>query len=47
MREGDVGKIAEWIDRVFGVAEDERALHDIRVEIADFCKGFPAPGIPV
>jgi len=47
MREGDMTKIAEWIDRVLRVADDERALHTIRSEIAEFCQGFPAPGIRV
>ena len=39
--------IAAWIDRVLEVADDERALHAIRAEVADFCKAFPAPGIRV
>jgi glycine hydroxymethyltransferase len=47
MREGDMAKIAEWIDRVLRVADDERALHKIRAEIAEFCGAFPAPGIRV
>jgi glycine hydroxymethyltransferase len=47
MKEGDMTRIAEWIDRVLGVADDERALKQIRAEIAEFCKGFPAPGIRV
>jgi glycine hydroxymethyltransferase len=47
MREPEMAVIAEWIDRVLGVAEDERALHKIRADIAEFCRGFPAPGIRV
>jgi glycine hydroxymethyltransferase len=47
MREGDMAKIAEWIDRVLRVADDEPALHKIRGEIAEFCKLFPAPGIRI
>ena len=39
--------IAEWIDRVLKVADDQGKLHKIRAEIADFCKAFPAPGIRV
>ena len=42
-----MAKIAEWIDRVLRVADDERALHKIRAEIAEFCGAFPAPGIRV
>lgn len=47
MRESDMGRIAEWIDRTLRVADDERALQRIRAEIAEFCQGFPAPGIRV
>jgi glycine hydroxymethyltransferase len=47
MKEGDMTAIAAWIDRVLGVADDEAALHKIRAEIAEFCKGFPAPGIRI
>jgi glycine hydroxymethyltransferase len=47
MRETDMTAIAEWIDRVLRDADDERALHAIRAEIAEFCKAFPAPGIRV
>ena len=42
-----MGAIAAWIDRVFKVADDERALHAIRAEVAEFCRAFPAPGIRV
>ncbi|HET8699871.1 MAG TPA: serine hydroxymethyltransferase, partial [Gammaproteobacteria bacterium] len=47
MRERDMAKIAEWIDRVLHVADDQAALHKIRAEIAEFCKAFPAPGIRI
>ncbi len=47
MRETEMPAIAEWMDRVLRVADDERALHAIRAEIGEFCKAFPAPGIPV
>jgi glycine hydroxymethyltransferase len=47
MGEKEMSSIAEWIDRALGVADDPRALHAIRAEIADFCKAFPAPGIRV
>ena len=39
--------IAEWIDRVLKVADDTGKLHQIRAEVAEFCKAFPAPGIRV
>jgi glycine hydroxymethyltransferase len=47
MREEHMGPIAAWIDRVLGAADDADKLHKIRAEIAEFCKGFPAPGIRV
>ena len=47
MGEKDMAAIATWIDRVFKVADDERALHAIRAEVAEFCKAFPAPGIRI
>jgi glycine hydroxymethyltransferase len=47
MREEHMAKIAEWIDRVLQVADEQPKLHKIRAEIAEFCKAFPAPGIRV
>jgi glycine hydroxymethyltransferase len=47
MTEEHMAPIAEWIDRVLGVADDAEKLHKIRAEIAEFCKAFPAPGIRV
>ena len=47
MGEAEMTAIAAWIDRVLRDADDERALHAIRAEIAEFCKAFPAPGIRV
>ena len=45
MKEAEMVRIAEWIDRVLGVVDDAGALQKIRAEIAVFCKEFPAPGI--
>jgi glycine hydroxymethyltransferase len=47
MREKDMVAIATWIDRVLKVVDDERALHAIRAEIAEYNKAFPAPGIRI
>jgi glycine hydroxymethyltransferase len=47
MQEKDMEPIAAWIDRVLGVADDLGKLHEIRAEVAEFCKAFPAPGIRV
>jgi glycine hydroxymethyltransferase len=45
MKEAQMQRIAGWIDRALGVADDPRALAKIRAEIAEFCSSFPAPGI--
>jgi glycine hydroxymethyltransferase len=45
MKEQEMVAIAAWIDRVIDAADDERALAEIRAEIAEFCRAFPAPGI--
>ncbi len=45
MKEAEMVRIAEWIDRALGVADDAGALQKIRAEIAVFCREFPAPGI--
>ena len=47
MTEKDMEPIAAWIDKVLSVADDADKLHEIRAEIAEFCKAFPAPGIRV
>jgi glycine hydroxymethyltransferase len=47
MTEKEMEPIAVWIDRVLRVADDREKLHEIRAEIAEFCKAFPAPGIRV
>jgi glycine hydroxymethyltransferase len=45
MQESDMSRIAEWIDRALGAAEDSDKLESIRGEVREFCAGFPAPGI--
>lgn len=45
MKENDMSRIAEWIDRALGAAEDSARLESIRGEVREFCAGFPAPGI--
>ncbi|HEX5420399.1 MAG TPA: serine hydroxymethyltransferase, partial [Gammaproteobacteria bacterium] len=47
MGEAEMPRIAEWIDRAVAVADDEAALARIKAEVAELCKGFPAPGISV
>ena len=47
MTEKEMPQIADWIDRAVSAANDEQALANIRAEIAEFCRAFPAPGIRV
>jgi len=37
--------IAQWMDRAVEAADDDEKLKQIRGEVAEFCKGFPTPGI--
>jgi len=43
----EMGRIAEWIDRVVSAPEDEALAERTAGEIADLCRQFPAPGILV
>ena len=45
MTEEHMPQIADWIDRVIRSVDDDAELERIRAEIAEFCRGFPAPGI--
>jgi glycine hydroxymethyltransferase len=45
MQPGHMPQIASWIDRAVAAADDDAALARIRGEVAEFCCGFPAPGI--
>jgi glycine hydroxymethyltransferase len=47
MKEGEMRRIAAWIDRVLRRAEDGAELARVRAEVADLCAGFPAPGIRI
>lgn len=47
MRPEHMPQIASWIDRAVAAADDDAALAAIRAEVAEFCRGFPAPGIRV
>ncbi len=41
LKEADMIKVAEWIDRVLGSAGDAATCEQVRGEIAEFCKRFP------
>ncbi len=47
MGEKDMAKIAAWIDRALAAHADPAKLEKIRLEVAQFCRAFPAPGITV
>lgn len=44
---GEMGRLAEWIDRVVRSLDDEATLASIRAEVAEFTRAYPAPGLPV
>ncbi len=46
MREKDMERIAAWIDEVVANVNDESCLARVAAEVADFCRAFPAPGLP-
>jgi len=47
MREGEMQKLAAWIDRVVSSPSDEAMLAKIAGEVKEMCAAFPAPGIRV
>ena len=47
MKEEEMRQIARWMDEVIDHVKDGEALDRIGAEVADFCRGFPAPGISV
>jgi len=46
MKEPEMGHIGNFISRVLEHEDDVDALDAIGREVADFCRQFPAPGIP-
>lgn len=45
LKEAEMEKVAEWMERALCAAGDESALATIRAEVAELRKSFPAPGI--
>jgi glycine hydroxymethyltransferase len=43
----EMGRIAGWIDQIVSAPEDESLAAAVAGEIAELCRGFPAPGILV
>jgi len=47
MKESEMEKIAEWIDRTIQNVTDEKALMEIKKEVKEMCIRFPVPGIKI
>lgn len=47
MKEAQMKKIAEWMDRIVSNFEDEATIEKTAGEIAEFCRAFPPPGISI
>ena len=47
MREPEMRQIAAWMDRVVSAPEDEAVAAQVKGEVRELCRGFPAPGISV
>ena len=45
MKEAEMEKIADWIDRVIKDPENAENLSAIKKEVEELCAGFPVPGI--
>jgi glycine hydroxymethyltransferase len=47
MKEPEMVKLAAWMDRIISKPEDTELQARVAAEIAEQCKAFPAPGIPI
>ncbi len=45
MKEAEMEKIVDWIDRVILKFQDDAALAYVKAEVREFCLKFPVPGI--
>jgi glycine/serine hydroxymethyltransferase len=45
MKEPEMAKIAAWMDDVVKNIDDEVALDHTAVEVAEFCRSYPPPGL--
>ena len=45
MKEPEMEKIADWIDRVIANPHNEGTFREVRKEVQELCAGFPVPGI--
>jgi glycine hydroxymethyltransferase len=47
MKEAEMEKIADWIDRTISNIGDEKVLSEIQEEVRGLCHKFPVPGIKI
>ena len=47
MKQQEMEKIADWIDRTISATEDEKVLAEIKEEVKELCLKFPVPGIKI
>ena len=47
MKESEMEKIAEWINRTIDNVNNEDVLQDIKSEVKEMCLKFPVPGIKI
>ena len=45
MREPEMARIAQWMQRALASAENPDHLASIRAEVAEACSAFPPPGL--
>ncbi|MBA59191.1 MAG: serine hydroxymethyltransferase [Gammaproteobacteria bacterium] len=45
MKESDMKQLGSWIDRSLRSPSDKKYLQRTRMEITDFCRNFPVPGL--
>jgi len=45
MKEEEMNKIVEWIDKAIENRDDEKVLAEIQKEVKEFSKGFPIPSV--
>lgn len=45
MKEDDMEKIAEWMEKAINAHSDEGKLKVMQVEVEEFCRRFPLPGV--
>jgi glycine hydroxymethyltransferase len=47
MKEAEMERIADWIDRVISNINDEKILSGVKKEVKEMCLKFPVPGIKI